>query len=141
LTLTLPEGIRIPVRWSPEAREGEFLDYMVSIDPFARRPKMAEEKKQALLDLMNQFALPLAEVGAAQGMALDIEKIMKLAAGQFGLPEYAAIFRRGLPQQLSLSRAGVGGQGQQRPDERMVRRLPASPRKEQSMSEEAGVAS
>jgi len=138
LRMTLPGGASIPVRWSPEAREGQFLDYEIRISPFSKKSQDPEAQYQRLMTWLQSIVLPLAQIGAPMGRQLDVDAVVKLSGELLGVPEARALFRSARP--MRLPRAGGGGKPRSAyGDNRVVRRLPAKPEPIESPAERAGV--
>jgi len=138
LRLALPSGIEIPVRWSAKAREGDFLDYNFEINPYRRRLRDPEQQYRRTMEWLTNVAIPLSQLGAPQGVMLDVEEAARVTARQLGVDVGPWIFRRGAP--LNVGNAGgYSGVRVRPPDNRVVRRLPAKPERIEGQAEEAGI--
>jgi hypothetical protein len=78
--------ITIPVTFSKEEREGDFLDYNFKIHPHSLRKFTPEERIQQLVGLMNNLVLPTAPMAQQAGMIPNIEGIMKQIAKLSQIP-------------------------------------------------------
>jgi hypothetical protein len=137
LVITTETGVEVPVRWSPKTREGDFLDFNIEIDMFSRRTQDPDERYRRLVEYLERIVLPLAEIGAPQGMLLDVQQTARLAGRFLGIREADWIFRHGQP--IEMSRGRTRARQGQYADNRQVRRLPAKPPPVESQAEQAGV--
>ncbi len=80
-------GIAVPVKWTPETRDGDFIDYNVDIDVFSMQdqtPSMKVEKFGAIWD---RFILPMLDRLEAQGVYVDMQSITEFLSKNTNLPE------------------------------------------------------
>jgi len=66
-------------------REGEFEDYRIGIDAHHRPPMSPDQKYLRTQKWITEILIPLAESAAAQGKALDVDKVAKITASQLGI--------------------------------------------------------
>jgi len=131
-------GLSIPIRWSPEAREGELFEkYFVNISTHGRAPMSPEEEMRSTEEWVSNILIPLAQIGGPQGLRLDVAKVAKLTSERRGLRGVSSFFRQGPP--VLLSGGSMGGGGDKSPDNRVVRRMPAKPQRVKSQMEAAGL--
>jgi len=70
---TSPTGlVRVPVRVTPEEREGDFLQYNFEISIYSLREETPTEKQAQLMLMWNQFILPSAQFAMQQGFAPNV---------------------------------------------------------------------
>jgi len=78
--------VSVPVSWTPEQREGKFLDYDVDVVPYSMQDLSPDALAQALGKVLGQFILPMMPLMQAQGIGLKIEEILRIFGEGFGLP-------------------------------------------------------
>ena len=66
-------------------REGEFEDYRIGIDAHHRPPMSPDQKYLRTQKWITEILIPLGESAAAQGKALDVDKVAKITASQLGI--------------------------------------------------------
>jgi len=139
-SLSMPSGIKIPVRWTPEFREGDFLDYNLEFSHFPRRNTDADEQYRRTVAWLTTVGLPLAEIGAQQGVHLNVMEAAMATARQAGVDVAPWIFQEGAPLPGGGRSSAMNGVRTRGPDNRVVRRMPAKPEAYESDAEKAGVA-
>ncbi len=92
-------GRSFTVRWSPETREGDFVQYDLQIDPHSMRDQSPEQLAQALIQYVTQVAVPLAQAFPQQGKAPDIGELTEIFARYRNMPELLRVMRDVGPQQ------------------------------------------
>lgn len=69
--------------WSPETREGDWLDYNVSIVPYSMEYRSPQQQLQAVNSVVQGIIAPFAQQLAQQGGTVDVraltKKVMQLA--------------------------------------------------------------
>jgi len=80
-------GIIIPVKWTPETRQGDFLDFNFSINPQSMREESPAGKIKKLGDILDKFLLPLQPMFEQQGLMVDGRRLTALIADYADLPE------------------------------------------------------
>jgi len=66
-------------------REGEFEDYRIGIDAHHRPPMSPDQSYLRLQRLITEVIIPLGESAAAQGLAADVNKTVKIMASKLGV--------------------------------------------------------
>lgn len=118
-------GMDIPITYTPEMREGDFLDYNIKIEPHSMQHNSPQEKLQKINRFIQGTAIPMAPIWQQQGIVLDAQKLTDLVAEYDNIPELNDLFIRstepGIEQQpIGQARPGptpsvtqnFGGQGQ-----------------------------
>ncbi len=83
--------ITIPVRWSPETRDGDFLDYNLEIDAFSMAPDTPGGRLQKIGVALERFVFPIMDTIQSQGGKIDIQKLVEIVAQLSNTPELADI--------------------------------------------------
>lgn len=107
LTLRIPNSdLEIPVEFTPEDRSANFYDYVLDIEPYSLQASSPGQRLQALVQTFQTFIVPLAAQLQAQGMAVDLEQVLRLIAQYGNMPDLERILRFERPP----DRFGEGGQ-------------------------------
>jgi len=138
MVISTTTGVDVPVRWTPDLREGEFLDYNFDIDPYSKQSSDPRAQYQDLLGFVQNLVVPMMQIGAAQGQLVQTQEIIAVGGELLGIRQAARMFRRGAPMQMSGAGAGAPAGGPA-PDNRIVRRMPAKPQPIESEAEQMGV--
>jgi hypothetical protein len=78
-------GITVPWSFTPEEREGDFLDYNFDIDPNSMVGQTPMEKASAMMEMLNGVVLPNADFWMQLGYMPNIESI-KFICKQRNIP-------------------------------------------------------
>jgi len=98
--------ITIPVKWTPETRQGNFLDFNFDINPVSMRDDNPAQKVQKIqAALMNVF-LPMEPFLAAQGLTVDAKRLSELVADYSNMPELEQII---VPIDPAIAAEGQAG--------------------------------
>ena len=79
-------NIGIDKMWTPETRDGDFLDYNFSIAVFSMQDDSPATRMQKLANVFNTFILPLAGDMANQGLYVDIPALCAYIGKNANLP-------------------------------------------------------
>ena len=103
-------NIQIPVQWTADHRKGDFLDYTFDIEPYSFQALTPGAKTQALLSLWNQVMLPGAELGMQQGIAPNMDGMLRTLSKLMNLPEVEDVVTFVEPQAVpGMPSAGKAG--------------------------------
>jgi hypothetical protein len=94
-------------QFTPEQREGDILDYDISIEPYSMQPRSPSERVQRLLFYFERLVAPYMQLYAAQGKQWDMEKFMGILAKLDDMTELDEMFRFVEPQEMQ-----PGGNGE-----------------------------
>jgi len=94
-TIRFPGGLEMPVKWTPDLREGDFLDYNFSISAYSTGRDSPEMQYRRLMEVIQSVVLPLSSLAEAQGTRLDVSKLIEIISRQLDLPALDAIFQPG----------------------------------------------
>lgn len=75
-------GYQSPVQvdFSPERREGDFLDYNFDIEPYSMQAQTPGQRLAFIERFFNGFVMPLAPMMMQQGISIDFEKLSRTMA-------------------------------------------------------------
>ena len=85
------EEIEIASSIRAEDMQGDFLDYNFTIEPYSMQPQTPQQKLGKVMQLMQEFYLPLQPMMQEQGIGLDFNELNKLIADYAALPELESI--------------------------------------------------
>lgn len=100
-------GIDVQVRFNPEVREGDFLDYNFSIDPFSMQDVTPNQKMQTLMQIIMGVVAPFQQQMAAQGVGVSMDALFDLISQWSNLPELKQVLVYQTPQ-LNQNEGPVG---------------------------------
>ena len=91
-------GLSVPVTWSAETREGDFLDYNFDIDVYSMQDNSPATRLQKLGQIVQQYVMPLMPFIQQQGGTVDVKSILDLVAELSNFPELAEMVQfQGMP--------------------------------------------
>ena len=81
-------GVEVPVEYSfsPEEKEGDFLEYNFRIDVHSMRKETPAEKGQKLIGLLQQVIMPTGEILMQSGFAPNVVEIIRQVAEYSDIP-------------------------------------------------------
>ena len=82
-------GISLDKRWTPETRDGDFLDYNFDIDVFSMQDDGPATRIQKLMTFFERLVLPMGQMMAEQGATIDMKAVVDYVARNSNLPEMA----------------------------------------------------
>lgn len=80
-------GLAVDVNWTPETRDGDFLDYNIDIDVFSMQDDSPATRIQKLLSVFERLVLPMQEQLMAQGAYIDMRRLLEYVGKNSNLPE------------------------------------------------------
>ena len=80
-------GVDIPTRFSQFQMEGDFFEYNIDIEPLSMRPKSAQQQLGGLMQVLQQFVLPLLPMFQQEGKTVDVERTMEIFAELSDIPQ------------------------------------------------------
>ncbi len=83
--------IEIPVFWTPEDREANFIEYNMTLEPYSLEYHSPTERLETIRKTMAQIALPFQQQMMAQGIHIDMEKLFDIIGDYTGLDELKQI--------------------------------------------------
>lgn len=96
----------VETSFSAETREGAFSDYAIALHAYSMQESTPAGKLQALTGMLQQFVFPAMPLMQAQGIEIDMEALLRMAAKLANLDELNMVLRYQAPQ---LEPAGGGG--------------------------------
>ena len=86
-TVNGASGFSIKKKWTPETRDGEFLDYNFSIDVYSMQDDSPSTRIQKFGMVFERFLMPLMPMLQEQGAYIDIVKVCEFLSKNAALPE------------------------------------------------------
>ena len=86
-------GLSMPVdvSWTPEDREGDFMDYNFSVDPYSTVYRSPEQQIASINDRVQNLYLPAMPYLQQQGMSIDFQAINEAYAELLDIPLFKNI--------------------------------------------------
>lgn len=91
LVKRIDADVSIPVVYTQEDKEGEFMDYNISLDPYSMQNQTPESKVQTLLNIMGNVVYPNMQMFAQQGITVDMQKLLKIVGDYTNMSELESI--------------------------------------------------
>lgn len=80
-------GISLNKEWTPETRDGDFLDYNFDINVFSMQDDGPATRIQKLMTTFERLVMPMQPMMEAQGLAIDMKAVLDYVARNSNLPE------------------------------------------------------
>lgn len=80
-------GIAVVKQWTPETRDGDFLDYNFDIDVYSMTDDSPTTKVQKFWMIFERFLMPLLPMLQQQGAYIDVKAVCDFLAKHSALPE------------------------------------------------------
>jgi len=80
-------GIEIPVRFNEDAKEGDFLDYNIAIDPYSTTHMSPPERMNMLMTMLSQVIFPSLPFLQQQGGQLHMPELLDILSRYSDMPE------------------------------------------------------
>lgn len=88
LTKRVPgTSINLPFRYTPERREGDFMDYNLSIEAYSMQGQTPAQKLQLIGNIWSNFIAPYVPVLAEQGIQVNWTALLRKIAEYSNTPE------------------------------------------------------
>lgn len=98
LTYRVPgSDVELKMEFNAEAREGDFLDYNIKIEPYSAQYLSPAQKLQVIRGTWTQDIVPLAPLIQAQGGQLNVQKYLEAVAEISDVSELAELVDFGTP--------------------------------------------
>jgi len=113
---------KLRTKFTPDIREGKFLDYTFDVEPYSMSALSPEVRYQRLMQLIGQVVLPTVEIAAQQGSMLNVDELVKESARYLDIKNLDKWWKSAAPQSAqpnayqpladtSSSGAGQSGKG------------------------------
>ena len=79
-------NVGVDVEWTPETRDGDFIDYNFDIAVFSMQDDSPATRMQKLMNAFNTFILPLAPMFQQLGVYIDVKTLTDYIAKNANLP-------------------------------------------------------
>ena len=89
--------ISIRTRWTPETREGNWLDYNFDIDAYSMQSDSPALKLQKIGQAIERYIIPLMPMLEQQGGQIDLKELTSIISRLGNVPELNDIVRFGEP--------------------------------------------
>ena len=82
--------LSVTKKWTPETRDGDFLDYNFDIDVFSMQDDSPSARMEKFMSVYERVVLPMLPQLEAQGAYIDIQAIFEYVARNANLPELSS---------------------------------------------------
>lgn len=107
MTYKIPQTTReVDLLWTPEDRQGAFLEYNLNVTPHSVRYRSPAERVQLLDQFVMQILIPLMQMGG--GYEIDLEQFIRLRSRYLEMDDELAEVVRFSTQQEGESITGQG---------------------------------
>lgn len=86
-------NINLREEWTPETRDGDFLDYNFDIAVFSMQDDSPSVRMQKLTNVFNTFIIPLQPMFEAYGVQIDMKELFDYIGANSNMPELANIVK------------------------------------------------
>ena len=86
-------GVNVRADWSPEVREGDFLQYNFQIEPYSMMYKSPSDRVQAVTNFVTQIAMPMEQMMASAGGQIDVQELTEMYAELMDMPRLKSIIK------------------------------------------------
>lgn len=80
-------GLAVTKKWTPETRDGDFLDYNFDIDVFSMQDDSPTTRMEKFLSVYERVVLPMLPQLQEQGAVIDLHAILEWVGRNSNLPE------------------------------------------------------
>jgi hypothetical protein len=108
------ESVTIAVPFNPEDREGDYLQYNITLEPYSMQHQSPESKLQGIRTVLTEMVQPLLPMMEAQGVTLDIEGLFKTVGKLSNIPELSNFIKFSSPN--TAQPVGTSGEARQAPN-------------------------
>lgn len=86
-------NINLREEWTPETRDGDFLDYNFDIAVFSMQDDSPSVRMQKLTNVFNTFIIPLQPMFAEMGVQIDLKELFDYIGANSNMPELTNIVK------------------------------------------------
>ena len=87
------EGQQFKSKWSPEQREGDFLQYNFDVEPYSMMYKSPSERLNNITQYITQIAMPMQQDMMQSGGSIDFEELTNLYSELLDIPRLKQVIR------------------------------------------------
>lgn len=80
--------------WTPETRDGDFIDYNFDVDVYSMQDDSPNTRLQKFGNVFESFIVPMMGMFQEQGMVIDAPALLSYLARHANLPELSEMIRR-----------------------------------------------
>ncbi len=87
------DGSEAAVIFSAAQRAGRFMDYHFDIEPYSMSPDSPTRRYRRTLEWIDHVVLPTAQIAAAQGRPLDVERLAAITGKMLNIDQAGELYR------------------------------------------------
>jgi hypothetical protein len=103
------EDMQLSDKWTPEEREGDFVQYNFTSDPYDMRYRTPTERADDVLGILERVILPGMQMIQQQGGTVDYQELLTEQGELRQLPRLANILKWNAPPEVERPEASGGG--------------------------------
>ena len=86
-------GLSVSKEWTPETRDGDFLDYNLDIDVFSMQDDSPAARLQKVLTVFERIVAPMLQQLQEQGAYIDMQRVLEYVGKNSNLPELTSFIQ------------------------------------------------
>jgi len=87
------EGFQFQSKWTPEQREGDFLQYNFDVEPYSMMYKSPSERLNNITQYITQIAMPMQQNMMESGGQIDFQELTNLYSELLDIPRLKEVIR------------------------------------------------
>ena len=91
----------IATPWTPETREGDFLDLNFDIIPQSMRDETPAQKLNDMMTILNQIIMPMYPMLQQQGVSIDTQRLISIISDYSNIPELEQVLVSATEQEIA----------------------------------------
>lgn len=97
-------GLGISKKWTPETRDGDFLDYNFDIDVFSIQDDSPATRVQKVITAFERIVFPLMPMMQEQGAYIDLKELTDYVGKNSNIPELSSFvkFTSATPEEVEM---------------------------------------
>lgn len=92
-------GFKLDTTWTPELREGNFLQYNFEVEPFSMMYKSPSERMQNITTFLNQVVMPMMPMIQESGGMIDTQELVTLYSELMDAPRLKDVIKYEEPKE------------------------------------------
>jgi len=101
----------IPFTWTPEDRTEDFVKFRIKLEPYSMQAKSPAARLNAVFTILQQVVVPFAQQMQMQGLEVDVEQLLDIAAKYSDLPELMDVIKSSAMDIAAMTSPNGGGSG------------------------------
>ena len=90
---SVEHGLSVSKEWTPETRDGDFLDYNLDIDVFSMQDDSPSARLQKVFTVFERIVMPMLQQLQEQGAYIDMQRVLEYVGKNSNLPELTSFIQ------------------------------------------------